>query len=49
MDTTGAVHAVQAITTGLWWRKVRSPVCVTRTPGKQGWELGALLAAEVAG
>ena len=53
MDTTGAVRAVQAITTGLRWREVRPPVCVTGPPGKQEllacWELGALLAAEVAG
>jgi hypothetical protein len=35
MDTTGAVCVVQANTTGLRWRKVRPPVCVTGTPGKQ--------------
>jgi len=53
MDTTGAVRAVEAITTGLRWRTVRPPVCVTGALGKQDllacWELGALLAAEVAG
>lgn len=53
MDTTGAVRAVQAIATGLRWREVRPPVCVTGALGKQDlqacWELGALLAAEVAG
>ncbi len=53
MDTTGAVRAVESITTGLQWRAVRPPVCVTGPPGKQDleacWELGALLAAEVAG
>ena len=52
MDTTGAVRAVESITTGLQWRAVRPPVCVTGTPGKSDleacWELGALLAAEVA-
>src|SRR5690348_7696375 len=52
-DVTGAVRAVQAITTGLRWREVRPPVCVTGAPGRQDlqacWELGALLAAEVAG
>ena len=52
-DTTGAVRAVQAITAGLRWREVRPPVCVTGTPGREDvdacWELGALLAAEVAG
>ena len=52
-DTTGAVRAVQAIIAGLRWREVRPPVCVTGTLGKQDvdacWELGALLAAEVAG
>jgi hypothetical protein len=49
MDTTGAVLAVQAITTGLRWREARPPVCVTRTPARQDllacWELGAPRAA----
>jgi hypothetical protein len=53
LDTTGAVRAVEAITTGLQWRAVRPPVTVTGPPGKADleacWELGALLAAEVAG
>jgi flavorubredoxin len=53
MDTGGAVRAVESITTGLQWRAVRPPVCVTGPPGKKDleacWELGALLAAEVAG
>jgi multimeric flavodoxin WrbA len=53
MDTGGAVRAVESITTGLQWRAVRPPVCVTGPPGKQDleacWELGALLAAEIAG
>jgi NADPH-dependent FMN reductase len=53
MDTTGAVRAVESITTGLQWRAVRPPVTVTGPPGRADleacWELGALLAAEVAG
>ena len=53
MDTTGAVRAVESITAGLQWRPVRPPVCVTGPPAKQDlescWELGALLAAEIAG
>ena len=53
MDTTGAVRAVESITTGLAWRPVRPPVAVTGTPTKQDldacWELGALLSAAVAG
>ena len=53
LDTTGAVRAVESITTGLRWRAVRPPVCVTGPPGKKDleacWDLGALLAAEVAG
>ena len=53
MDTGGAVRAVESITTGLQWRAVRPPVCVTGPVGKQDleacWELGALLAAEIAG
>jgi len=52
-DTGGAVRAVESITSGLQWRQVRPAVTVTGTPGKadleQCWELGALLAAEVAG
>jgi NAD(P)H-dependent FMN reductase len=51
-DTTGAVRAVESVTAGLGWRAVRPPVCVTGPPGKQDleacWELGALLAAEIA-
>jgi multimeric flavodoxin WrbA len=52
MDTTGAVRAVESITTGLQWRPVRPPVCVTGPPSKADlevcWELGALVAAEIA-
>jgi multimeric flavodoxin WrbA len=52
-DTGGAVRAVESIATGLQWRKVRPPVCVVGAPSKPDleacWELGALLAAEVAG
>jgi multimeric flavodoxin WrbA len=52
-DTGGAVRAVESITTGLRWRAIRPPVCVTGTPDRQDlqacWELGALLAAEIAG
>ena len=51
-DTGGAIRAVESITTGLGWRPVRPPVTVTGTPGKAEleacWELGALLAAEIA-
>ncbi len=50
-DTGGAVRAVESITTGLRWRQVRPPVCVTGPPSKADleacWELGALLAAEI--
>ena len=53
MDTTGAVRAVESITAGLQWRTVRPPVTVTGPPAKPDleacWELGALLAAEIAG
>jgi len=48
-DTTGAVRAVEAIASGLDWRPVRPPVCVTGQPGKDDlqecWELGAIAAA----
>ena len=50
-DTTGAVKAVQAITSGLNWRPVRPPVLVIGPPAKSDlencWELGATLAAEL--
>ncbi len=53
LDTTGAVRSVESITTGLQWRAVRPPVVVTGPLGKADleacWELGALLAAEIAG
>jgi hypothetical protein len=52
-DTTGAIKAVEAIASGLSWRQVRPPVSVTGPPARADleacWELGALLAAEVAG
>lgn len=53
-DTTGAVRGVESIATGLQWRKVRPPVIVTGGPPGQHdlqecWELGALLAVEIAG
>jgi multimeric flavodoxin WrbA len=52
-DTGGAVRAVESIASGLAWQAVRPAVCVTGTPGKADleacWELGALVAAEVAG
>jgi len=52
-DTGGAVRAVESIATGLRWQPVRPAVTVTGPPGKADleacWELGALLAAEVAG
>jgi hypothetical protein len=52
-DTGGVVRAVESIATGLQWRKVRPPACVTGAPSRPDleacWELGALLAAEIAG
>jgi hypothetical protein len=53
-DTTGAVRSVESIAAGMSWRQVRPPVCVTGTQPGRGdldacWELGAILAAEVAG
>jgi len=51
-DTGGAVRAVEAIATGLTWRRARPPVCVTGPPGQADleacWELGATVAAELA-
>ncbi len=52
-DTAGAVRAVESIATGQQWGQVRPPVCGTGAPGRPDleacWELGALLAAEIAG
>jgi NAD(P)H-dependent FMN reductase len=51
-DTTGAVRAVESITTGLKWRMAQEPVLVLGEPGRQQleacWELGAALAAGLA-
>jgi multimeric flavodoxin WrbA len=51
-DTTGAIRAVESIATGLNWQQVRPPVSVTGQPGRTDldacWELGAIVAAEVA-
>lgn len=48
-DTTGAVRAIETITTGLGWRKARDPVAVVGDPGRADldacWELGATVAA----
>ncbi len=48
-DTTGALRAVETITTGLRWRRASEPVCVVGEPARDDldacWELGAALAA----
>jgi len=48
-DTTGALHAVDTITTGLQWTQVQAPVTVVGTPNTADldacWELGAAVAA----
>ncbi|MEU2336265.1 flavodoxin family protein [Streptomyces sp. NPDC006654] len=48
-DVTGALRALDTITTGLDWRKAAEPVTVTGEPTKADleacWELGATLAA----
>jgi NAD(P)H-dependent FMN reductase len=50
-DTTGAVRAVAAITTGLGWAEVSKPVSVTGPVGtdveRQCYELGATVAANL--
>ena len=50
--TSGAVRGVESIATGLSWRRARPPVRVTGPPSKADltacWELGAMLAAELA-
>jgi len=48
-DVTGAVRGIEAVTTGLGWRRAADAVTVTGTPEKPDvqacWELGATLAA----
>ncbi|KUN09681.1 flavodoxin [Streptomyces yokosukanensis] len=48
-DVTGAVRAVEAVTTGLGWRRAADAVAVTGEPAKADtqacWELGATIAA----
>ncbi|MGW5305936.1 flavodoxin family protein [Streptomyces griseoluteus] len=52
-DVTGAVRAIETVTTGLGWRRAAEPVTVTGAPGRAAteacWELGAVLAAGLAG
>lgn len=51
-DTTGAIRAVETITTGLQWRRAQEPVTVLGEPSHEAleacWELGASLAAMLA-
>jgi NAD(P)H-dependent FMN reductase len=48
-DTTGALRALEAITTGLQWRLAQAPVIVLNQPVQSDleacWELGAAVAA----
>jgi NAD(P)H-dependent FMN reductase len=52
-DTTGAVRAVQSITTGLSWREAVRPVAlagqVTAAAERECYELGATVAANLIG
>jgi hypothetical protein len=52
-DTTGAVRGVESITSGMSWRRARPPLSVIGAPSaadlEQCWELGAVMAAELAG
>ncbi|HUL27866.1 MAG TPA: flavodoxin [Streptosporangiaceae bacterium] len=52
-DTTGAVRGVESITSGMSWRRARPPLSVIGSPSaadlEQCWELGAVMAAELAG
>jgi NAD(P)H-dependent FMN reductase len=52
-DTSGAVRAVETITTGLRWQGAAAPVVVLGPPSRENlqacWELGATLAATIAG
>jgi hypothetical protein len=48
-DTTGALHLLEKITTGLRWKPAQAPVLVTGPPDRAAldacWELGASVAA----
>jgi NAD(P)H-dependent FMN reductase len=48
-DVTGALRAIEVITTGLQWRAAQAPVVVTGEPSAADleacWELGAAVAA----
>jgi hypothetical protein len=48
-DTTGAVRAIEMVTTGLQWRLAQAPVSVIGQPSRADldacWELGASGAA----
>ena len=48
-DTTGALRAIETITTGLQWQLVQAPVAVVGSPSTADldacWELGASVAA----
>ena len=50
-DTTGALRAIEVITTGLRWKLAQEPVTVIGKPDRAAldacWELGAALAASV--
>jgi multimeric flavodoxin WrbA len=52
-DTEGAVRAAESITKGLGWERVHVPVTVVGPPTKEdteaGWDLGATVAATIAG
>ena len=48
-DTTGALRAIETVTTGLQWRRTQAPVSVIGDPSRSDldacWELGAAVAA----
>lgn len=52
-DLAGAIRAVEAIATGMGWRRTAAPVEVRGTPTtadlERCWELGAAVAAELMG
>ncbi|MFF6999852.1 flavodoxin family protein [Streptomyces sp. NPDC008313] len=52
-DVTGAVRAIESITTGLGWKRAAETVTVTGEPDRSDveacWELGATLAAGLTG
>jgi multimeric flavodoxin WrbA len=53
LDSTGAIRAVESITTGMGWVRAHEPITVAGAPDKAAreavWELGATVSAVLSG